>query len=280
MSAAILIEDNLDQFIKTIGTFQSMKGRLDTNFYNGLKKIVNEAMKQVSDHTGEYMHNLHEHQPDEDTLQKIIDNVPSCLSYQDKNYWLPIYSAVMYTESVQYVPLLAKEGVKHKVGGYNERGGLLHVGGGHNALKELAYKDDDNSETADPGYLDVMKRKLRKSKLLLKKDIQDHDLLLFACSPETLMRFDFLAGWCPEGLKTHQFCWVPLIHAKIEHYDIEYFSMFLKTALRYHPNDLGLLFQKDDEGKTACERAFKKYGKDNTMSSRFCTMLRSMPLNT
>jgi hypothetical protein len=72
MSAAI--EDNVDQFIKTIGTFQSMKGSLDTNFYNGLKKIVNNAMNQVSDHTGEHLCNLHKHQPDEDTLQKIIDN--------------------------------------------------------------------------------------------------------------------------------------------------------------------------------------------------------------
>ena len=75
MSAAI--EDNLDQFIKTIGTFQSMKGSLDTKFYNGLKQIVNDAMKQVSDHTGKcLLHILREHLPDEDTMLKIIDNVP------------------------------------------------------------------------------------------------------------------------------------------------------------------------------------------------------------
>ena len=123
MSAAI--EDNLDQFIKTIGTFQSMKGSLDTNFYNGLKKIVNNAMNQVSDHTGEHLCNLHEHQPDEDTLQKIIDNVPTSLSHEDEYGFLPIYSAVQYKESVHYVPLLAKEGVKHNVGGDDARGGLL-----------------------------------------------------------------------------------------------------------------------------------------------------------
>ena len=123
MSAAI--EDNLDQFIKTIGTFQSMKGSLDTNFYNGLKKIVNNAMNQVSDHTGEYLCNLHVHQPDEDTLQKIIDNVPSCLSHENDVGFLPISFAVRYKESVHYVPLLAKEGVKHNVGGDDARGGLL-----------------------------------------------------------------------------------------------------------------------------------------------------------
>ena len=82
-------------------------------------------MNQVSNHTGEYMHNLHEHQPDEDTLQKIIDNVPASLSYEDKYGEIPIISAVQYTASVHYVPLLAKEGVKHNVGGDDARGGLL-----------------------------------------------------------------------------------------------------------------------------------------------------------
>jgi hypothetical protein len=136
MSAAI--EDNLDQLIKTIGTFQSMKGSLDTNFHNGLKEIVNNAMNQVSDHTGEYLHNLHKHQPDEETLQKIIDNVPSSSSHGDKHGTLPIFSASLSKESVHYVPLLAKEGVKHNVDGDDARGGLL-VGrggliGGNNVL--------------------------------------------------------------------------------------------------------------------------------------------------
>ena len=60
-----------------------MKGDLDKHYYADLEEIVNTAMKQVSDRTGEYMHNLHEHQPDEDTLQKVIDNVSSSLSYID-----------------------------------------------------------------------------------------------------------------------------------------------------------------------------------------------------
>ena len=263
MSAAI--EDNLDQFIKTIGTFQSMKGSLDTNFYNGLKKIVNNAMKQVSNHTGKYLHNLHEHQPDEDTLQKIIDNVPSSLSYQGEEfgYSFPIFSAVESNESVQYIPLLAKQGVKHNVGGDDARGGLLL--GDHNVLHELAYQGD-NSENADLLYLDVMK-KLRESKLLLREDIQDHNLLYLASvyhrSP---MRFEFLAAWCPEGLKTHQYRGLPLIHTRFGS-STKNFSMFFKTALRYHPNDLGLLFQKDRRGKTACERAFKYYGKNETMAA-------------
>jgi hypothetical protein len=260
MSAAI--EDNLDQFIKTIGTFQSMKGSLDTKFYNGLKEIVNDAMNQVSDHTGEYMHNLHEHQPDEDTLQKIIDNVPSSLSHEDKIGFLPIQTALVSKKSVHYIPLLAKEGVKHNVGGDDARGGLLLDE--NNVLHLLACMD---AGIDDKSHLDVMK-KLRESKLLLREDVQDHHLLLIACKPKTLMRFEYFIDWCPEGLKTHQRSGLPLIHVIIKHCAIGPFSIFLKTALRYHPNDLGLLFQMDDdEGQTACERAFEKYGKEKTMAT-------------
>jgi hypothetical protein len=119
---------------------------------------------------------------------------------------------------------------------------------------------------ADPLYLDVMK-KLKESKLLLREDIRDYDLLYWACRPASSMRFEYLIDWCPEGLKTHQCYGLPLIHAIIQYSSIEYFPTFLKTALKHHPNDLGLLFLKDSEGQTACERAFKKYRNDKTMAA-------------
>ena len=97
-------------------------------------------MKQVSDHTGKYLHNLGDINPDEDTLLKIIDNVPSSLSYQDEDGWLPIYTASQSKESLQCVPLLAKEGVKHNVGGDDARGGLL---GEINVLEDFAHGGDD-----------------------------------------------------------------------------------------------------------------------------------------
>jgi hypothetical protein len=264
MSAATM--RGLDQFVKTIGTFQSMKDDLDEDYYSDLEEIVNNAMKQVSDRTGKYLHNLSElgdKRPDEDTLLKIIDNVPSCLSYEDEDGWLPIYTASQSKESLQYVPLLAKEGVKHNVGGDDARGGLI---GDHHYVLELLTYEGGNSESYDPLYLDVMK-KLRESKLLLKEDIQNEDLLYYACYAEIPMRFEYFADWCPEGLKTHQYKGLPLIHAIIDELEIEWFSTFLKTALKHHPNDLGLLFQKDNKGQTACERAFKKYRNDKTLSA-------------
>ena len=82
---------------------------------------------------------------------------------------------------------------------------------------------------------------------------------------DTQKKFEYFADWCPEELKTRQYNGLPPIHAIID--EFESFSIFLKPALRYHPNDLGLLFQMNRKGKTACERTFKKFGKDETMSA-------------
>ena len=41
--------------------------------------------------------------------------------------------------------------------------------------------------------------------------------------------------------------------------------MFLKRATKYHTNEAGLLFQTDNDGVTACQRAFDKYGKKETL---------------
>ena len=260
---SVATEDPFNNFIKTISTFQSMKGDLDEGFYNGLKEIVNKAMKQVSDHTGKYMHNLHDHQPDEDTLQKMIDNVPLSLSNEDENGTLPIELALLYKESVHYIPLLAKEGVKHKVGGENSRGGLLAHS---NMLRQLvAIGGDDGDDTS---YLNVMKE-LRESNLLRQKDIKYYGLLYWACNHRNPMRFDFLADLCPEGLQTHTYSGLPLSHQFVKNGCFARFALFFKASLKHYPNELGLLFQKDSEGQTACERAFEAGDsrKENTLKA-------------
>jgi len=217
------------------------------------------------------MHNLHKHQPDEDTLQKMIDNVPSSLSYADDDRGLPIRSAVVSMEGVHYVPLLAKEGVKHNVGGDDARGRL--IGDNNVLILLLSYTDNTYDVGDDTSYLNAMKE-LRESNLFHKKDIKEHNLLYWACDPDHQMRFDYLADWCPEGLKTHTYCGLPVIHAIIKFSEEKYIEdfptflvAFLEASLKHHPDDLGLLFQKDREGQTACERAFKQSGKDETLKA-------------
>ena len=47
----------------------------------------------------------------------------------------------------------------------------------------------------------------------------------------------------------------------------ETFQLFLATALKHHPHDIGLLFQTNDEGETAFECALKKYGNAATFGA-------------
>jgi hypothetical protein len=264
-------DDIVDEFFKTIGTIQSMKNKLDNAYYDGIKKILNKAKKELTVHTGEYLHDLDSKKPDKETLQKMIAVVPLSLSHTNKQGQLPIQSAVWYINSVEYIPLLAKEGITHQVGGHDNRGGLLvddrHDSDRMNVLKLLAtLKRGTNPVATDTAYLKTM-MELRESNLLLKEDIQEYDFLYHACRPGSQLRFDYLIDWDAQGLKNHQRGGLPILHALIKGQPIEHFKVFFKGALKHYPLDLGLLFQKDNDGKTACERAFDKYGKDKTMKA-------------
>ena len=74
----------------------------------------------------------------------MISASPSSLSYEDECDYLPIQPAMCFRDSMCYVPFLAKEGegVKHKLGGEDGRGGLfvIHPGSrrSFNTLQSLA----------------------------------------------------------------------------------------------------------------------------------------------
>ena len=115
--------------------------------------------------------------------------------------------------------------------------------------------------------LNVMKG-LKESNLFLKQDIQEYHLLACSCSNANKLLFEYIAQMDPEGLKHHSYNGTPLIHTTIICVDTtEYFQLFLATALKHHPDDIGLLFQMNDEGKTSFECALNKYGNDATFDA-------------
>jgi hypothetical protein len=156
---------------------------------------------------------------------------------------------VWSSHSIGYLPLLAKEGITHQVGGHDNRGGLLVDDprdiDRDNVLQLLAtFKSDTNPVPNDTAHLNTM-MELRESNLLLKEDIQEYDLLYHACGPGAQLRFDYFVDWDAQGLKNHQYDGLPIVHALIKDWPIESFQVFLKAALNHYPQDLGLLFQKE-----------------------------------
>ena len=159
---------------------------------------------------------------------------------------------------------------KYNVGGEDGRGGLLvqdeyDESAINKIIRSNRQDGNDDKHMFEKACVDVMKE-LREANLFTKKDVEDYDLLHHTCFAETegyMLRFVYLSDWCPEGLKKHRFDNLPLIHAIIEqcYEDIGVFATFLKAATKHHMNEACLLFQYDDDGVTACERAFEKFGK-------------------
>jgi hypothetical protein len=236
-----------------------------TNHAKALNDLFQKSGKEASDITGKFLHKLHEMKPDEEAVKKMITAFPSSLSYQNstlsgdsRRALIPVHSAVLYRDSFPYIPLLAKEGAKYNVGGDDGRGGLLEVRGISRVLNSLC----DRGQDGDKGMarLNVLKE-LRRSNLLLKKDIRDLQLLIpESCCPEREMIFHYLADWDPTALKAIIFNII-----LVDGDEMENFPILLKASLRHYPEELGLLFQNHNrEGKTMCECAFEKYGKDKT----------------
>jgi len=232
--------------------------------------LLQDAMKMVQDlstKAGEFLHNLHVKTNCEDEVRAVINAFPESLSHINSKGQLPINSAVRNSRSTPFVPLLAEQGVKLKVGGEGKRGGLLVDdpsplnGQVYNVLQLLV--NMQGNIACDSVNLDVL-IKLRESKLLCKEDIQQYDLSYWSCSPTSNKRFEYLVDWDPEALKDCNNTGYPLIHAAAGS-GIELFVMAVKAGMKHFPEELGFLFRKNGDGKTACEVAIDKHGKDETM---------------
>ena len=262
----------VDTFCNSISDLHSVRKSLDKECDAGLAEILKRASKDIPDHTGKFLHELHEKKPDEDTLQTMISASPSSLIYKDEHSHLPILAALYDPESARYVPFLAKEGVKYNVGGEDGLGGLLAQDeDDESAIKQILRNRQDGNDDKnmfDKACVDVMKE-LREANLFTKKDVEHYHLLYHTCFAETegyMLQFEYLSDWCPEGLEKHRFDNLPLIHAIIEfNEDIGVFATFLKAATKHHMNEAYLLCQDDDVGVTVCERAFEKFGKGSTI---------------
>ena len=103
----------------------------------------------------------------------------------------------------------------------------------------------------------------------MKNDIKDQNLLYWAaCSSTNKLRFGYFAKWLQHGIKTYKYKGgLPIFHSVIKQFrQCAFPTLLLEAAsLELYPQDTCLLFQKAQHGKTACECAFDKYGKDTTI---------------
>eukprot|EP00979_Chaetoceros_neogracilis_P013203 scaffold3725_cov203-Chaetoceros_neogracile.AAC.2 len=270
----------VDTAIKLQGTLK------DEAFFSEIKEFAAITNTRFTDAAGQALHRLYKTKPSEDTVKQLIKGIPSSLFYRNHNGQLPVQSSVRRTHSVKYLPILAKEGIKHNVGGNGMRGGLLllrpnKAGQNRNTLQVLANIKNSTNPNFRPNfrdtvYLDAMKV-LRNDDLLVKKDIDDHRLLLSSCFSTSKKRFEYLADWDPDCLMTGTNSQdLPNMHHIIKIVNLASFTLYFRSTLKHHAQHIGLLFQNDNDGNTAFERAIQKYDKEKT----FKAIRECIPSNT
>ena len=222
-------------------------------------------LQDMTNDAGEFLHNLNVVKHSDNEVKAVIQAFPTALSHASVNGKFPIHKALRSEVSVPFIPVLAAESIKFNIGGgEDKRGGLLSEDpqdpDSLNLLQYLtALGRKDDPDIYDDACLDAIK-KLRGCNLLRKEDIRKHRLLYWSCHPTSSARFEYLLHWDPKALisKTHA---SPLTMAKYE--SIEHFVMILKAGMKYYPEHLGFLFQKNKRkgDKTACDTAFEQFGK-------------------
>jgi len=263
------LNDAMDTVIKLEGNLN------DQAFFNDIKEFATTMKNGFTQATGKALHRLKESKPSENTVKQMVEGIPSSLSYKcAASQLFPVQSTIWgHTDSIKYIPILAKEGIKHNVGGIDKRGGLLVADPRSdykwNTLQLLVrVLDPLNVIPFDTAHLNAMKE-LRKAGLLVKTDIKEQELLYLACRPRAKMRFEYLAEWESDSLMTGTCKGVPSIHHIIHNFQrsLAPFTMYLRTSLKYYPQQIGCLFQKDNDGKTAIRSAIEKYGIDKTFKA-------------
>ncbi|GFH46506.1 hypothetical protein CTEN210_02980 [Chaetoceros tenuissimus] len=208
----------------------------DKEWEEGMTDLVKDTKTKLVELFGQSLHRLERFDPGERAVEKVVKKIPSCLSFVIRGTRLPIQSAassfyVSYENlsSVKYIPLLAREGVKHNVGGEGMRGGLLCG----DVLHDLVCSSHpEHPKEKDRICVDVFEQ-LKKEGLLMKEDIRNHDLI-------------YLSG-AMDGL--------------------ENFEPVLEVLLEKYPNQAGYLFQKNNAGITAFEELEENAIEEEIMQS-------------
>ena len=250
-------QSNLD-FVKSLYFHEEWK---DEKCRDAILFALEEANEKIEKAFGKSMHMLRSHAPSFLAVEKVAKKFPSTLSHPNEGGSIPIQTAATGDGGFEYVSFLAKEGVKHKVGGDDARGRLLMIDpsdeDGWNTLQMLTnYYDVDEEDAMH------MLKELQQAGLLLKKDIKEQALLKISCYKQSKERFEYLANWDPDALIDTRIEDKPLAHT----IDSDQLPVFLESSFKHHPDLCGLLFIKDDNGNIAFDTMCNDIGKKETMT--------------
>ena len=246
--------------------------------------IVREIKRELVKVIGESLLRLgHELNCSITTVERMINVFPLALFELNKHGIIPIEASSIHCESVKYVPVLAKVGQRHNVGGEGKRGGLLmrlqcelDEDDDYDELTLLQFLafhdncvDDENLHEVDMEFMNALNA-LKKEGLLVKEDILDQELLYSSAWKESKARFQFFLRWVPDAINKYAYSngGYPFMHSSIVHKrSMKSLKAILETTFECYPDQAGFLFQKDFKGQTAFEIGLDMYGEENLLNA-------------
>ena len=244
----------------------------DETSLKDVSNIVQETKEKLVEIFGQSLHKLENFRPPERTVEKVVQKFPLSLSILNEKGQLPIQSNVWAYSSVKYTPILAREGAKHDVGGKDSRGGLLNPDpswqtGSMITLQILVSNIAPNTLSTSDGFLNTMKQ-LKNDGLFRKKDVFEHDLILYTSRKKSILRFEYILKLDPQCLLNFTMNGKPYMHAAISYWcDINDFKAILQVTLAQFPDKAGYLFQRDSNEKSAFQAACDEFGETETMTA-------------
>ncbi|GFH46358.1 hypothetical protein CTEN210_02832 [Chaetoceros tenuissimus] len=242
----------------------------DEKCWKDLEKTVLSTKEKLVETFGKSLHRLSQFKPEECTVKKVVKKFPDSLKVENKKKRLPIQSCVVdFRRAEKYIPMLAREGVKHDVGYEEGRGGLLvREPSSRSQTLQLLVRGYKAAETKDDDE-NIVKvlQVLHNDGLLKKEDLAGWGLIRFCTWKWSQKRFKYLLSLDPHILEDYEAFEDTLMHLVLSPYvKIEHIKALWTTTMELFPEQVGYLFQKDVEMEmTVVERAIEVYGEKETM---------------
>ncbi|GFH46464.1 hypothetical protein CTEN210_02938 [Chaetoceros tenuissimus] len=250
----------------------------DETCLKDIMKTIQSTKKKLVDTFGQSLHRLGDFKPKESTVETVVKKFPASMKILNEENQLSIQACIWHisNHALKYIPLLAKEGMKHNVGGEESRGGLLTTdpswdGGVSWNTLQLALGMSGDADTAtkdfDKGIVRVLET-LKKEKVLKKEDVSELNLIWYSARKNCQLRFKYILQLDPGAIKGYTYGGKSFMHWLIDHGDLNRLKALLKVTYEMYPEQAGYLFQKDTDGQQAAvERAIRKYGEKETMTT-------------
>ena len=208
---------------------------------DAMVKITDMDETVVAPLVGKALFNLHVSCPPVEVVEKLLDMFPMALNVRNSDGLFPIQFAVNDVRNSKwysnYMHLFVNKSCK----------GQLHqvLWGEKNSARGTALQMLVGASALQMDHIVEVVDHFCKQGFITKEDVENYDLLAHSCRIKCKERFECLARWHKEALKTSRVEDKPLLYHHLSEGNFDSIEVFLRASFQLFPDESGLLFIGD-----------------------------------